>query len=99
MNAGGTHLRILLDHTIQYTVPLFQRTYSWDKNNWETLWNDLLETCEAEDGSRHFLGSIVTKSLSSTPEGVSRFLLIDGQQRLTTLTLLLAALRDSAQAY
>ena len=49
-----------------------------------------------EDGfeESHFMGSIVTKSLGATPEGVSPFLIIDGQQRLTTVTLLLAALRD-----
>ena len=53
-----------------------------------------MEVYEAEVEERHFLGSIVTKSQDATPEGVSPFLVIDGQQRLTTLTLLLAALRD-----
>jgi Protein of unknown function DUF262/Protein of unknown function (DUF1524)/Restriction Enzyme Adenine Methylase Associated len=97
MNADETLLRVLLHGTTHYMVPLFQRTYSWDKNDWETLWIDTLETYDADAESRHFMGSIVTKSLASTPEGVSRFLLIDGQQRLTTLTLLLAALRDAAR--
>ncbi len=78
-------------------MPLFQRTYSWKQDDWETLWNDILETSETYElgnQSRHFLGSVVTKSLPATPEGVSPFLVIDGQQRLTTLTLLLAAVRD-----
>jgi len=97
MNADGTLLRILLHGTSHYMIPLFQRTYSWEKSDWETLWYDVLETYHADADSRHFLGSIVSKSLPSTPEGVSRFLLIDGQQRLTTLTLLLAALRDTAR--
>jgi hypothetical protein len=79
-------------------VPLFQRTYSWSEKDWSALWNDIMETYEHDSISHHFLGSIVSKSLPSTPEGVSRFLLIDGQQRLSTLTLLLAALRDTAQA-
>jgi uncharacterized protein with ParB-like and HNH nuclease domain len=45
----------------------------------------------------HFLGSIVTLSQPGTPEGIASFILIDGQQRLTTLSLLLAALRDHAR--
>lgn len=57
-----------------------------------------MEVYEAGLEERHFLGSVVTKSLDATPEGVSPFLVIDGQQRLTTLTLLLAALRDTAKS-
>ncbi len=52
---------------------------------------------EGDPEERHFAGSIVTKSMGATPEGVSPFLVIDGQQRLTTFTLLLAALRDVAK--
>lgn len=79
-------------------IPLFQRPYSWENDNYKSLWNDLMEVYEAGLEDRHFLGSVVTKSLDATPEGVSPFLVIDGQQRLTTLTLLLAALRDTAKA-
>jgi uncharacterized protein with ParB-like and HNH nuclease domain len=98
MRASGTQLFIFLQGQRHYIVPLFQRTYSWKQDDWETLWNDIIETSETYElgnQSRHFLGSVVTKSLPATPEGVSPFLVIDGQQRLTTLTLLLAALRDS----
>ena len=86
----------MLEGMKHFVVPMFQREYGWKKKNWETLWNDILETYEAGPQTRQFLGSIVSKQLPSTPEGVSRFLLIDGQQRLTTLTLLLAAMRDAA---
>lgn len=98
MKANETQLRVLLEGQKLFRVPLFQRTYSWRKSNWETTWNDIIETYEGGPDSRHFMGSIVTKSLPSTPEGVAPYLVIDGQQRLTTLSVMLAALRDSAQA-
>ncbi len=97
MNADNTQLQNLLNKPTHFLIPLFQRTYSWDKNDWETLWADVLETYDSGIGGHHFLGSIVSKSLPSTPEGVGRFLVIDGQQRLTTLTILLAALRDAVR--
>src|SRR3989442_944325 len=68
---------------------------------WKVLWADLVELCEDETESTrakpHFMGSLVTVPTRSVPEGVTKFLLIDGQQRLTTLQVLLAALRDSAR--
>ncbi len=94
MQASETQLFKLLEGTKQFVIPLFQRTYSWDKEDWRILWEDIIETYEMPGEGRHFLGSIVCKSLKATPEGVSPFVVIDGQQRLTTLTLLLAALRD-----
>lgn len=97
MNASGVQLFRLLDGQQHYMVPLFQRPYTWDKDQWSTLWNDLLETMDTDGDSRHFLGSVVTKSLPATAESVTPFLLIDGQQRLTTLTILLAALRDAVK--
>jgi len=47
MQANGTELRKLLEGMKQFMVPLFQRTYSWEKENWETLWRDVLETYES----------------------------------------------------
>ncbi len=97
MQAQETQLFKLLSGQQHFMIPLFQRPYSWDKDNWEDLWKDVLETYEMGAQTRHFLGSVVTKSLPATPEGVSPFLVIDGQQRLTTLTILLAVLRDTAK--
>ena len=94
MKAAEAALRVLLEGQTQFVIPLFQRPYSWDRAKWETLWLDILETYEADRSSQHFLGSIVCKSLPGTPEGVSPYLLIDGQQRMATLTIILAALRD-----
>ena len=94
MKASETRLRVLLEGQKHFVVPLFQRPYSWQRKNWETLWNDIIETYRFQPGGGHFLGSIVSKSLSSTPEGVSPYIVIDGQQRLTTLSIAIAALRD-----
>src|SRR5260370_34518007 len=101
MKASETHLGKILEGTNQFVVPLFQRPYTWDESRWKVLWSDLVELCEDEvEASRakpHFLGSIVTVPTRSVPEGVTKYLLIDGQQRLTTLQVLLAALRDCAR--
>lgn len=101
MKASETHLGKILEGTNQFVVPLFQRPYTWDESRWKVLWSDLLELCEDETNTSrakpHFMGSIVTVPTRSVPEGVTKFLLIDGQQRLITLQVLLAALRDSAR--
>ena len=94
MKASETRLRVLLEGQKHFVVPLFQRPYSWQRNDWETLWNDIIETYRFQPAGGHFLGSIVSKSLTGTPEGVSPFIVIDGQQRLTTLSIAIAALRD-----
>ncbi|MFJ3987676.1 DUF262 domain-containing protein [Streptomyces sp. NPDC090032] len=85
----------------QFQVPLYQRTYSWTEKQLRQLWNDILEQAEivaseesAHTASTHFLGSVV---LAPSPQYEVTFpyhLVVDGQQRLTTLTLALAALRD-----
>lgn len=97
MKASETKVRMLLEGQKQFMVPLFQRPYSWDQKNWASLWNDVLETYVAGPKKPHFLGSMVTKSLPGTAEGVSPFLVVDGQQRLTTITIMLIALRDNVK--
>ena len=94
MRASETRLRALLEGQQHYVIPLFQRPYSWQRNDWETLWNDIIETYRFHPAGGHFLGSIVSKSLPGTPEGVSPYIVIDGQQRLTTLSIAITALRD-----
>lgn len=72
-----------------YDIPFFQRNYVWDESNWEDL---LYSLCEARTG---YLGSIILKQ-EKTPSGeTARFMVIDGQQRLTTLSVLLRACYDS----
>jgi len=97
MQASETKLQQIIEGTKQYVVPLFQRPYSWKKSEWQVLWDDLIELCESESPRTHFMGSIVTIPTNSIPEGVSKYLLIDGQQRLTTIFILLCAVRDYAK--
>jgi uncharacterized protein with ParB-like and HNH nuclease domain len=98
MQAKETKLQDIIEGTKQYVIPLFQRTYSWTSKEWEVLWKDLIELCETENPRSHFIGSIVNMPTVSVPEGVAKFLLIDGQQRLTTIFILLTLLRNKARA-
>ena len=87
-SANQYPVHTLLSHegNVMYRVPPYQREYSWQKAQWEDLFEDLIEA----DGA-HFLGTIIT--LDQTTDALESNILqvIDGQQRLTTLTLLLAA--------
>ena len=96
VEANETKLQTLIEGTKQFVVPLFQRSYSWDKKEWNALWDDLIELSEMPNPRTHFIGSIVSLPTTSVPEGVSKFLLIDGQQRLTTIFIILALLKDMA---
>lgn len=95
MKASETTLRNLLEGTKQFQIPLFQRPYSWTKEKWETLWEDLMKLYSNEVEGSYFLGAIVTQSIPGTADGISPYLVIDGQQRLITLTLLLAAMQHN----
>lgn len=97
MQASETKLQQIIEGTKQYVVPLFQRAYSWKKTEWKMLWDDIIELYAVDEPRPHFMGSIVTMPTISVPEGVSKYMLIDGQQRLTTIFILLAALRDRAK--
>lgn len=67
-------------------IPFFQRGYVWQESNWEELLDNLLDK-----NNSHFLGSIIMKSLPPQAGEISRYSLIDGQQRLTTLSILTKA--------
>lgn len=96
--AQETNLQKILEGTSQYLVPLYQRPYQWGPDNLKELWRDVTQLAEDridDPETTHFIGSLV---LAPVPGGVAgsitRYLVVDGQQRLTTLTLLLAAIRD-----
>lgn len=82
----------------QFQVPLYQRTYSWTEKQLRQLWSDILEQAElierGEQANTHFLGSVVLAPSPQNDATFSRWLVVDGQQRLTTLSLALAAIRD-----
>ena len=82
----------------QFFIPIFQRMYSWDKHHCQQFWKDVVRVGENPDISSHFLGSIVYMEPAPQNIGaVRQLLVIDGQQRLTTLSLLLSALGKAVE--
>jgi uncharacterized protein with ParB-like and HNH nuclease domain/predicted transport protein len=97
MKAEGANLLRVLKKTDQFIVPLYQRRYSWGEVEWTQLWEDLLRVADDTGGTaEHFVGSIVEIGSVATASH-NPLQLIDGQQRLTTLSLLLIALARTAQ--
>jgi hypothetical protein len=97
MEARPCQILEFFNGTKQMMVPLFQRPYEWEPVHWETLWSDLVEQYEQPEqdvSAPHFMGAIVTAPARSVPVGVSKYLVIDGQQRLTTIAVLLCAVRS-----
>jgi len=94
MKANDTSIRIYLEGSKQFIVPLFQRTYSWRRRNIQRLWDDIEDTSGNEPGATHFFGSFVTFPVPSPASGVSKYVIIDGQQRLVTTFVFLAAVRN-----
>ncbi|WP_305864829.1 DUF262 and DUF1524 domain-containing protein [Helicobacter pylori] len=76
----------------QFVIPIYQRLYSWEKEQCEQLWDDIIKIGGNDKMNGHFIGSILYVLDGNTPS--SPLLIIDGQQRLTTITLLLIALRN-----
>lgn len=76
----------------QFVIPIYQRLYSWEKEQCEQLWDDIIKTGGNDQMNGHFIGSILYVLDGNTPS--SPLLIIDGQQRLTTITLLFIALRN-----
>ncbi|MGL2604519.1 GmrSD restriction endonuclease domain-containing protein [Helicobacter pylori] len=76
----------------QFVIPIYQRLYSWKKEQCEQLWDDIIKIGGNDKINGHFIGSILYVLDGNTPS--SPLLIIDGQQRLTTITLLLIALRN-----
>jgi len=96
MKANATPLLTILKNPRQFLIPIYQRTYSWTTKQCNQLWDDIVAVAQDAERSGHFVGSIVyvERGIYTIAE-VPRLLVIDGQQRLTTLTLLLAALRNA----
>jgi uncharacterized protein with ParB-like and HNH nuclease domain/predicted transport protein len=93
MKAQDLQFTQLLQGAKQFIIPIFQRTYSWEIGHCEQLWNDILRVGGHAELDSHFIGSAVYIPEQETSAAISRWLVIDGQQRITTLTLLLLALK------
>lgn len=95
MDARKGNIYEILNGNKQFLIPVYQRFYSWDIEQCKRLWNDIVEM-QRKGKVGHFVGSIVNIAEQAMPTGVQKYMIIDGQQRMTTLTLLLLVLRDYA---
>src|SRR5258707_15179667 len=81
----------------QYVIPVFQRNYRWERPQWEKLWESLTEFRGGKKSANHSMGFLVFVPGIPQPGQHTTFHLIDGHQRLTTSSLLLASLRNVAR--
>lgn len=96
MKATEAKLLDFLKKSPQFVIPIYQRTYSWTEKECRQLWDDIVRTGKNDKIAVHFIGSIVyIESGLSQVTHQAPLLVIDGQQRLTTVTLLLAALAEA----
>ncbi len=98
MKAQDLQFTQLLEGSKQFIIPIFQRTYSWERTHCEQLWKDILRVGGNAELSSHFIGSAVYIPEQDTSAAISRWLVIDGQQRITTMTLLLLSLMRRLKA-
>lgn len=92
MHAEESNLLDFLKKATQFTIPIFQRTYSWGDEEVKQLWDDIIRTGKNENIKSHFIGSIVYIFQENIDIVFQSAMVIDGQQRLTTISLLLEAL-------
>lgn len=96
-NTSNQTYRQLLGNGLSYRVPPFQRDYSWSEDEWDDLWQDIIGLFEEDGEPAHYMGYLVLQSADS-----KRFDIIDGQQRITTISLMVLAglgyLRDLVDA-
>lgn len=97
MEANPVRIVQYFDGEKQSIIPLFQRPYTWNKRNWQSLWDDIMAYYEEVVSGSHFMGAVVSIPAKTVPVGVTKHLVIDGQQRLTTIAVMMCALRDSCE--
>ncbi|MBT0995529.1 DUF262 domain-containing protein [Cellulomonas sp. DKR-3] len=99
MEAHPRRLRAVFSRDVRLVVPLFQRAYVWEaETQWSPLWDDVLATYERSrhnDDTAHFLGAVVLQLRPGALGAIEQREVIDGQQRMTTLQLLIAAVADA----
>jgi uncharacterized protein with ParB-like and HNH nuclease domain len=93
LKASEANLLGFLKAPKQFIVPIYQRTYSWTEEQCQQLWDDIIKAGTTDHIKAHFVGSVVyIQDSQYQVMSVPQLLVIDGQQRLTTITLLLTAL-------
>ena len=92
MKADATGFLKFISQSPQFTIPVYQRAYSWTKKECGQLWDDIMRSGSSDDIMRHFIGSVVYIEELAPVSNRAPLEVIDGQQRLTSISLLLAAL-------
>jgi uncharacterized protein with ParB-like and HNH nuclease domain len=98
LSANKEKLHSFFTGSSQYKIPFFQRAYVWKLENWTELWESIIDELtelKASRESEHFIGTIIIRQSESERLGSLIYDLIDGQQRLTTICILLRALHDA----
>ncbi|HRE93204.1 MAG TPA: DUF262 and DUF1524 domain-containing protein [Fimbriimonadaceae bacterium] len=96
MKAVEANLLKFIQSGEQFVIPIYQRTYSWQEQECEQLWQDIVRSAADSSITGHFVGSVVyIEEAQSNASRWSPYLVIDGQQRLTTVSLILAALGEA----
>lgn len=85
-NTTNDTFRKLLGNGLRYKIPAFQRDYSWDKDEWDDLWQDIISMYDEDGEDSHYMGYLVLQSKDS-----KNYDIIDGQQRITTISLIILA--------
>ena len=98
MKAQDLQFTQLLEGSKQFIIPIFQRTYSWEQSHCQQLWDDIVRVGKSPKLNGHFIGSAVYIPETNVDAAIPRWLVIDGQQRITTMTLLLLALKRRLEA-
>ena len=93
MDANKRRYSELVGGSIQFVIPVFQRDYNWEEEQCHQLWDDIERIGRKGEGD-HFFGPVVYIATTGQSAAFTRWLLIDGQQRMTTVSLLMAAVRD-----
>lgn len=96
MDCSELDVLTFLSQPIRYKIPIYQRRYSWGNAQWKQLFSDILAI---QSRKKHFLGSIVLTNRKNVAAYVTHQYVIDGQQRVITLSILLKALYDTVEEY
>ena len=100
INANKQKLQDFFQGNLQFEIPFFQRAHVWSEDNWAIFWDHLIGEVDAYENdiqSEHFIGTVITKQKENKNLSENIVELIDGQQRITTITVFLKALADTSK--
>ena len=102
MKAHVTTIAKMLESNIEYVIPQFQRAYAWSYDQWRPLWDDIQNVAQhianapdPEAVPPHFMGSVVLQERDGHTDAQESYIVVDGQQRLTTIIIILRALANA----